>query len=188
MAERAARQAFALDGNDAAIVMQYGQVLAQSLGRYDEGISLLDKAIELDPNLATAWAWRGLCKGGHGKTDEAIQDLQHALRLSPRDPRAWMVQHGLAWAHLIAGRYDEAISYAAAVLQFQPELAVTLRIAIAAHALAGRQDKARDVLTTHMTVEPETRIATMRQSYLRRMPPEVFDTFAEGLRQAGFPE
>jgi TolB-like protein/class 3 adenylate cyclase/Flp pilus assembly protein TadD len=188
LAEHAARQAFALDGNDAAIVMQYGQVLAQSLGRYDEGISLLDKAIELDPNLATAWAWRGICKGGHGKTDEAVEDLQHALRLSPRDPRAWMVQHGLAWAHLIAGRYDEAISCAAAVLQFQPKLAITLRIAISAHALAGRQDKAREVLTKHMIVEPETRIATMKQSYLRRMPLEVFDIFAEGLRKAGFPE
>ena len=118
--------------------MQYGQVLAQSLGRYDEGLSLLDKAIELDPNLATAWAWRGLCKGGHGKTDEAIQDLQHALRLSPRDPRAWMVQHGLAWAHLIAGRYDEAILCAATVLQFQHKLAVTLRVTIADTPLAGR--------------------------------------------------
>jgi TolB-like protein/Tfp pilus assembly protein PilF len=188
VAERAARQAFALDGNDAAIVMQYGQVLAQSLGRYDEGISLLDRAIELDPNLATAWAWRGICKGGHGKTDEAIQDLQHALRLSPRDPRAWMVQHGLAWAHLIAGRYDEACLCAAAVLQFQPKLAITLRITIAAHAFAGRLDEAEQVLATHMLVEPETRISTMWISYRRRMPREVFDRFAEGLRKAGFPE
>ena len=187
-AEHAARQAFALDGNDAAIVMQYGQVLAQSLGRFDEGISLLDKAIELDPNLATAWAWRGLCKGGHGKTDEAIQDLQHALRLSPRDPRAWIVQHGLAWAHLIAGRYDEAVSCAARVLQFQPKFAITLRVAIAAHALAGRLGEAEQVLAMHMSVEPETRISTMWVSYRRRMPKEVFDRFAEGLRKAGFPE
>ena len=99
-----------------------------------------------------------------------------------------MVQHGLAWVHLIAGRYDEAISCAAAVLQYQPNFAVTLRIVIAAHALAGRQDKAREVLATHMLVEPETRISTMWVSYRRRMPKEVFDRFAEGLRKAGFPE
>jgi TolB-like protein/class 3 adenylate cyclase/Tfp pilus assembly protein PilF len=187
-AEHAARTAFSLDGNDATIVMQYGQVLAQSLGRYEEGISLFDKAIELDPNLAIAWAWRGLCKGGHGKTDEAIRDLQHALRLSPRDPRAWMVHHGLSWAHLIAGRYDEAVSWATAVLQFQPNFAISLRIVIAAHAYAERLDKAREVLATHMMIEPETRISTMWDSYGRRMPREVFETFANGLRKAGFPE
>jgi TolB-like protein/class 3 adenylate cyclase/Tfp pilus assembly protein PilF len=187
-AEHAARKAFSLDGNDATIVMQYGQVLAQSLGRYEEGISLFDKAIELDPNLAIAWAWRGLCKGGHGKTDEAIRDLQHALRLSPRDPRAWMVHHGLSWAHLIAGRYDEAVSWATAVLQFQPNFAISLRIVIAAHAYAERLDKAREVLATHMMIEPETRISTMWDSYGRRMPREVFETFANGLRKAGFPE
>ena len=158
------------------------------VGRYDDGVSLPDKAIDLDPNLASAWALRGICKGGQGRVEEAIQDLEHALRLSPRDPRRWLPQHGLAWAYLMAGQYDEAISWATMVLQLQPNLGVTLRVAIAAYALAGRLDKAREVLATHIVIEPETRISTIRETYLRRVTPQAFELLAGGLRKAGFPE
>lgn len=188
MAERAAQRAFALDSNDAAVFMQYGAVLVQALGRHDDGISLLNRAIDLDPNLASAWVLRGLHKGGQGKEEEAIQDLEHALRLNLRDPRRWLAQHGLAWAHLMAGRYDEAVSWGSSVLQLQPNVGVTLRIIIAAHALAGRLDKAREALATHQASEPDTRISMLRKTYLRRVKPVAFEIMAGGLRKAGFPE
>jgi len=163
-------------------------VQVQVLGRYDEGISLLDRAIELDPNLAVAWELRGVCKGGQGKIEEAIRDLEHALRLNPRNPRRWVAQHGLAWVCLLAGRYDEANSWASKVLQTQPHLGFTIRVVIAAHALAGRLDKAHEAMKIHMTLEEGARISTIRLSYLRRVTPEAFELLADGLRKAGFPE
>ncbi len=187
-AERAAQKALSLDPNDAFVLMQYGQVLVQVLARYDEGIALLDKAIDLDPNLAVAWELRGVCKGGQGRIEEATKDFEHALRLNPRDPRRWVAQHGLAWVSLLAGRYDDAISWAAKVLQAQPQLGFTIRVVIAAHALAGRLDKAREVMKNHMTLEGGARISTIRPSYLRRVTPQAFEVLAEGLRKAGFPE
>jgi tetratricopeptide (TPR) repeat protein len=187
-AERAAQRAIALDSNDATIVMTYGLVLMFSFSRRVDALALLDRAIDLDPNLAGAWTARGICKGNQGRIDEAIQDFEHALRLNPRDPRRFMTQHGLAFAHFMAGRYDEAVSLATAVLQVQPRRGVTLRVAIAAHALAGRTDEARKVLAAHMKIEPETRISTLRETYLRRLRPEVFEILVDGLRKAGFPE
>jgi len=187
-AEAAAQRAAALDGNDATILMYYGLVLAQSLGRYDDGLALLDKALDLDPNLAAAWTFRGMFKGGRGKIDEAISDLEHALRLSPRDPGRWVAEHGLAWANLMAGRHDQATSWAARALQAQPGTAYTLRVLIAAHALAGRYDKAQEALAMHLAKEPQARLSTIRESYLRRVTPQAFDILADGLCKAGFPE
>ena len=187
-AERAGQKAFALDSNDAAVLMPYGLVVALVLGRHEEGIPLLDRAIDLDPNLAIAWVARGVCKNGQGRIEEAIQDFEQALQLSPLDPRRWWAQHGLAFAQLIAGRYDEAVALATAVLQVQPSRGVSLRVAIAAHALAGRIEEARKVLATHMKIEPETRISTLSETYLRRLKPEVFQVVVDGLRKAGFPD
>ena len=187
-AERAAQKAMSLDANDAFVLMQYGQVLVQVLGRYDEGISLLERAIELDPNLAVAWELRGVCKGGQGRIVEARADFEHALRLNPRDPRRWVAEHGLAWVCLVDGRYDEAISWATKVLQTQPQLGFTIRVMIAAQALAGRLDKAHEAMKTHMALEEGARISTIRPSYLRRVTPQAFEILAEGLRRAGFPD
>jgi len=80
--------------------------------RREEALALYDKAIELNPNLALAWSMRGMCDGNLGNTARSISDFEQALRLSPRDPMRWLAQHGLAWAHLMAGRYDEALSWA----------------------------------------------------------------------------
>ncbi len=98
------------------------------------------------------------------------------------------MQHGLVCAQLIAGRYDEAVSLATAALQVQPSRGVTLRVAIAGHALAGRIDEARKVLAAHMKIELDTRISTLRETYLRRLRPEVFEIAVDGLRKAGCPE
>ena len=187
-AEQAAQTALALDGNDATAFMQYGGVLVQALGRYQDGLSLLNKAIELDPNLASAWALRGVCIAGQGRVDEAIQDYEQALRLSPRDPLRWLAQHGLAWAHLMAGQYEEAIRWASTALQLQPHLGFTLRVAIAANALGGRLEDARQLLAKHMTLEPQMRISSIRSSYLRRVNLQSWEILADGLRKAGFPE
>jgi Tetratricopeptide repeat len=88
----------------------------------------------------------------------------------------------------MAGRYDDALSRAALVLQVQPNFGPTLRVAIAAHALAGRLDKAREVLAAHTAIEPEARISNMRETYPRRVPLPSFEKLAAGLRWAGFPE
>jgi adenylate cyclase len=187
-AKRSARKALELDSNDAVIVMQNAQVLAQMFFRKEEALTLYDKAIELNPNLCLAWALRGMCNGSLGNTARSISDFEQALRLSPRDPLRWLAQHGLAWAHLMAGRYDEALTWAQLVLQFNPNVGITLRVLIAAHAYAGRLDKAREALATHMALEPEARLSTLRASYLRRVSPQAFDTLADGLRKVGFPE
>ena len=88
----------------------------------------------------------------------------------------------------MTSRYDDAISAASMVLQSQPGYGPTLRVAIAANALADRANAARAVLERHTALEPEARISSLRETYLRRVAPEAFEVLADGLRKAGFPE
>ena len=46
---------------------------------------LIDRALEIDENLATAWQRRGWVCGYAGGTDGAIASLQRAIRLNPLD-------------------------------------------------------------------------------------------------------
>jgi adenylate cyclase len=187
-AERAAQKALALDRSDGSVLTTCGSVLMFSFGRRSEALVLFDAAIELDPNLSTAWVFRAMCRRSLGREAEAMQDFEHVLRLDPRDPRRWVAQHALAWGHLMAGRYDDAVAGATTVLQLYPDFGATLRVAIAAHALAGRLDLAREVLARQMAVEPKASISGMRDTYVRRTGAEQYEKLVVGLRKAGFPE
>ena len=47
-----------------------------------------------------------------GEPDDAIEHFARAMRLSPLDPEMYRMQAGTALAHLFAGRFDEASSWA----------------------------------------------------------------------------
>ena len=60
------------------------------------------------------------------------------MRLSPLDPLSFRAQGGIAFAHFLAGRYDEAINWAEKALRERPNYLAAARDLAAANALAGR--------------------------------------------------
>ena len=72
----------------------------------------IDRALVLNPNLATAWHFGGWVRIYLGMPSTAIEHLAHAMRLSPLDPCAEGMETAMAFAHFFAGRYDEAGSWA----------------------------------------------------------------------------
>jgi tetratricopeptide (TPR) repeat protein len=73
---------------------------------------LLDRALVLNPNLAAAWFLGGFLRVWHGESDGAIECFGRAMRLSPLDAETYRMQAGMAIAHLFAGRFDAASSWA----------------------------------------------------------------------------
>ena len=183
----AARRGLALDDHDARVLTYCGYALLLITGRGEEGLPLLDRAIDADTNFAQAWAWRGTARNILGDPEAAIPDFAHALRLSPLDPLIWIPQSGIAFAHFYCGRYDEASDWAGKALQRRPNYVNALRVAVAANALAGRVEVARQAYGTYRTLFPEARLSTIKSRF-RLGTAKDADRFVEGFRLAGMSE
>jgi len=186
-AERTAKRAMELDSSDAQVLTFYAQTLIYNVGRLDEAVTCLDQAVRTDPNYANAWMWRGNTRSYLGDAERAIEDLQQALRLSPLDSTLWIAQTGMANAHFLRGRYEEALSWVSMALRQRPNSLSALRVSIAANALAGHLDMARQLLGRYRELDPDARLTKMREWWWFRGGEDV-EKYLEGFRLAGMPE
>ncbi len=107
-----AQRAIELGRDDAVALTRGGHALAHFTRDLDTGIALLDRAIFLNPNLASAWFLGGFLRMWHGECESAIEHFERAMRLSPVDPELYRMQGGIAMAHLFAGRIGAASAWA----------------------------------------------------------------------------
>jgi TolB-like protein/Tfp pilus assembly protein PilF len=184
---RLARRAVELGRDDAVALTRAGHALAHLAGDLDGGIALLDRALVLNPNLAAAWFLGGFLRAWNGETDGAIEHFARAMRLSPLDPEMYRMQAGMAVAHLFAGRFDAASSWAEKAYRNLPSFLMVVSIIAASHALAGRPDEARRAMDHLRELDPTLRISNL-EDWLPIHRPEDLSTFAGGLREAGLPE
>ena len=88
-----------------------------SLGRYEEAIHCLDKALELDPHLIPAWNNKGNSLNGMGRYEDAIRCFDQALESNPHNADAW-TNKGASLGSL--GRDEEAIRCLDKALELDP--------------------------------------------------------------------
>src|SRR5258708_31635775 len=125
---RLARRAVDLGRDDAVALTRGGHALAHLTGDVAGGIALLDRALVLNPNLASAWFLAGFLRTWNGEPDAAIEHFTHAMRLSPLDPELYRMQAGLAAAPLFAGRFAAASSWAGKNFPGVPSFPIVVRI------------------------------------------------------------
>jgi len=184
---RLARRAAELGPDDAVVLSQAAHALANVVGDLDEALSFVDRAMALNPNLAGGWYASGWIRVFRGEPETAIEHFARAMRLSPLDPQMIRMQAGTAFAHLLAGRYDEASSWAEKAVWAQNNYTTPIRIAVASHGLAGRVAEAKKALARLLELDPTTRIANFKEwAPLHRS--EDLARLEEGLRKAGLPE
>jgi TolB-like protein/Flp pilus assembly protein TadD len=183
-ATRLARKAVELGQEDAVALTIGGIALAYVGGDVEDGAAAIDRALVLNPNLAAAWHFSGWVRVYLGEPNAAIERLAHAMRLSPLDPYAFGMETGTAFAHLFAGRYDEAWSWAKKAARTQPRYLPAIRMAAASSALAGRLEDAQYFITRLRQVDPTFRVSHVKTALLFRRPEDRM-RFAEGLRKAG---
>jgi len=165
-----------------------GFALSYVVGELDNGVVLLDRALALNPNLASAWHFSGWARIWLGERDLAIEHLARAMRHSPFDPLIEWMQAAAAHAHFFAGRFDEASSLADMALQSSPDTIVALRIAAASNALGGDLTQARKIVARLKKLDGTLRVSNLRDRLGPYRRAEDVAKYEEGLRKAGLPE
>ena len=186
-AERLARHAVELGPDDAIALSGGGYALVFVAHDLDDGPAYIERALTLNPNLAWALHSSGWTKAWLGDPDEAIKHLSEAMRLSPLDPLSFRAQGGIAFAHFLAGRYDEAIKWAETALRERPNYIAAIRDLAAASALAGRLPEAQRAMARLREIAPTMRVSTVKDWVPLRRPDDL-KRLQEGLRKAGLPE
>ena len=153
-------------GTDDAVALCWaGHVHAYFFRDLDRALLLIDRALDLDVNLAVAWQRSGWVRGYIGDPDGAIESLHKAIRLNPLDTRVFLTQSAMAFAHFIAGRDDEAARWAAMALRVKPNWLPALRMAVASNAMRGEAEQAKRALNAYLTIDPQVTIAKLCEYY-----------------------
>jgi tetratricopeptide (TPR) repeat protein len=184
---RLAWRAVELGKNDAVALARGGHALALIVGDLDSGAAFVDRALVLDPNLARGWYASGWVRAYRGESDVAIEHQARAMRLSPLDPTLYHMQVGTAFAHMLAGRFDEASSWAERAFREERNYHPAAIVKAASNALAGRLEEARRAMERLRQVDPTLRISNLKDRHPIRRADDLA-MFAEGLRMAGLPE
>jgi tetratricopeptide (TPR) repeat protein len=184
---RLARRAAEIGRDDAVALTRCGHALLHLAGEIDGGIALLDRALVLNPNLASAWLLGGYARMWDGDLESALARFAQAMRLSPRDPEMYRIKAGIAAAHMFAGRYDLASTWAEESSLHMPGFMMVLAVIAASHALAGRPERAQRSIASLRELHPQLRVSNLTD-YLVIRRPEHQEIFKEGLRRAGLPE
>jgi hypothetical protein len=94
---------------------------------------------------------------------------------------------GTARAHLLAGRAEDALSWAEKASRHKSDHAFPISVLAAIYARAGRGDEARLAIQQLRQLDPELRLSHLHE-WLPFQRPRALKTFTDALREAGLPE
>ena len=177
-----ARRAAQLDDEDPWAHLALGYV-AFTRRQTKEAVKEYTRALDLNPNFATAYGYLGWALAFDGQSDEAIGYFELALRMSPHDPLKAFFYSGTGAAHYMARRYEDAVEWAQNAIRERPEFTPGRRILCASLAQSGRADEASEELKTLRKLQTNLSIKWIEQHvpYTARAMPH----FIEGMRKAG---
>ena len=177
-----ARRAAELDDEDPWAHLALGY-LAFTERQTDEAVRQYLRALDLNPNFATAYGYLGWAVVFDGQSQEAIRYFRQALRMSPHDPLKAFFYSGTGVAHYYAQRYEEAVEWARKAIRERPEFTAAHRILCASLAQAQRIDETAVAVARLKKIQPSISI-----SWIERHVPytdRAMDHFLDGMRRAG---
>jgi tetratricopeptide (TPR) repeat protein len=174
-----AKRGLQVAGDDPATLANAAFALAYFGENIGTMMTLVDRALTLNPSFARGWHISGRLKSWAGHPEAAIEDIETSLRLSPR-AQVGNNFAALGCAYFASRRFDDAVPKLLVAIQEHPDFPTPYRYLAACYAHMGRLDQAREIVTRLRALTPV--VVLPDASYLRN--PEHRDLFLSGLRLA----
>ena len=148
-------QALALEPANSRALERYGSLLLE-VGRTDEAVAMLVKAMEQDPLSGTNWRWLGWAREVSRDHAGAYDAFRHALAIRPESSN---YMSDLAQLQLVDGKAQEALTTSQSIIS--NELYRNANMAMAEHTLGNTKasQQALDKLIATNAAEAAYQIA-----------------------------
>ena len=183
---RHARLAARLADEDAFVLARAGHVLTYLGHEYEVGVSMVEQAVALNPNLAIVWYSRGWVSLMCDETERAIESFDRMIRLSPLDPLRISAWNGTSHAFFSLSRYEEGCAVAMKSIQFDVN-AHSLGAFIINAVRAGRTEEMQKAVSRLLKIQPGFRTSHVSEAYPVRWA-DRRDQIAAALHDAGLPD
>jgi len=121
------------------------------------------RAIELNPNYATAHQWYGRSLSNHARFREAIAEMKRALEL---DPLSLIINTHLGWTYFFARHYDPAIEQLQKTIEMDQNFYIAHSLLGHTYIFKGEISKGIEQLRQAMRLDDDPEIlATMGYAY-----------------------
>jgi tetratricopeptide (TPR) repeat protein len=169
---------------DAIVMAHCGIALLQTAKDYRWGMSVIQAAVEANPNSPMVVVRAGVAHLHCGSVEQALEYFHRSSLLGPGDPGGHFALSGMGHAHLVLGNFEEAIACAGRALASNPNFDPALWVLIAANAHLGQINQARQFLGQLRKKSPAITLRRIEagQPALHRSRVEKL---LEGLRLAG---
>ena len=148
-ARAAATKALEIDPNLAEAHTSLAYTLAFYDWNWQEAEKQFKKAIELNPNYATARQWYSEMLLAVGRFDESYSQLRKAQEL---DPLSLIIQTDLAGYFYITRQYDQAIQQSNKIIELNPTFAFGYVFLWIAFEQKGEKEKAVEMLLKSLPI------------------------------------
>jgi adenylate cyclase len=172
-----ARRALQAAGDDPNVLGHVAQVLGYFEPDIEPAITLVDRALDVNPSYAFGWFVKGWLRLWDGQADVAIELFEKSLRLNPL--RKAPATYSIGVAHFFARRVEKAAAMLLVSLQETPNCAPCLRFLASCYAHLGRLVDAQSIVEKLRQITTDL-VPSAEQWRVR----EDRDFFLEGLRLA----
>lgn len=174
-------------GDDAFVLAIAASVVGYFERSWPAALSLIDRAIKLNPNNFTVWSSSGWIRMYYGDPAAALEDLDTAERLSPLDPTSYLVHSGRACALFQLEDFEEAAKWARIAAAENPRFTASWRMLAASLVYLGDLDGARRARDSMLEQAPYETLSFIRD-VLPYHRPEMSKLICDALAQIDHPE